>query len=52
MFPHAVMRALRKNKTLRYGVPMLVSAARKSVEAGFRKGWDLWSGWSETAGTL
>ncbi|XP_066884361.1 cytochrome c oxidase assembly protein COX16 homolog, mitochondrial isoform X1 [Kogia breviceps] len=26
MFAHAVMRALRKNKTLRYGVPMLVSA--------------------------
>nr|XP_008504947.1 PREDICTED: cytochrome c oxidase assembly protein COX16 homolog, mitochondrial-like [Equus przewalskii] len=24
MFPHAVMRALRKNKTLRYGVPMLL----------------------------
>ncbi|XP_036983225.2 cytochrome c oxidase assembly protein COX16 homolog, mitochondrial isoform X2 [Artibeus jamaicensis] len=24
MFTHAVTRALRKNKTLRYGVPMLV----------------------------
>ncbi|XP_047650642.1 cytochrome c oxidase assembly protein COX16 homolog, mitochondrial [Phacochoerus africanus] len=24
MFPHAVMRAFRKNKTLRYGVPMLL----------------------------
>ncbi|XP_007461007.1 PREDICTED: cytochrome c oxidase assembly protein COX16 homolog, mitochondrial-like isoform X1 [Lipotes vexillifer] len=24
MFAHAVMRALRKNKTLRYGVPMLL----------------------------
>lgn len=30
MFAPAVMRALRKNKTLRYGVPMLVSAVRKS----------------------
>ena len=29
MFAHAVKRALRKNKTLRYGVPMLVSAVRK-----------------------
>lgn len=29
MFTHAVTRALRKNKTLRYGVPMLVSAWRK-----------------------
>ncbi|XP_015417516.1 PREDICTED: uncharacterized protein LOC102757605 isoform X3 [Myotis davidii] len=24
MFTHAVTRALRKNKTLRYGVPMLI----------------------------
>lgn len=29
MFPQAVMRAFRKNKTLRYGVPMLVSAGRR-----------------------
>ncbi|TEA38639.1 hypothetical protein DBR06_SOUSAS110568, partial [Sousa chinensis] len=29
MFAPAVTRALRKNKTLRYGVPTLVSAVRK-----------------------
>lgn len=30
MFTHTVTRALRKNKTLRYGVPMLVSPEGKS----------------------
>lgn len=34
MFAPAVMRAFRKNKTLRYGVPMLVSGVRRI----FRKG--------------
>lgn len=52
MFTHALTRALRKNKTLRYGVPMLVSALKKSVGAGLRKGWDLKFGWVETAGKL
>ncbi|ELK32529.1 Cytochrome c oxidase assembly protein COX16 like protein, mitochondrial [Myotis davidii] len=28
MFTHAVTRALRKNKTLRYGVPMLVEGVK------------------------
>lgn len=52
MFAYAVRRALRKSKTLRYGVPMLVSAGRvKCVleaggEEGFRKG-----GTSRLAGT-
>lgn len=39
MSTQAVMRALRKNKTIRYGVPMLVSAGTKTCGAGFRKGW-------------
>lgn len=38
MSVHSVMRSLRKNKTLRYGVPMLVSAGRRTCGAGFRKG--------------
>ncbi|XP_017371977.1 cytochrome c oxidase assembly protein COX16 homolog, mitochondrial isoform X3 [Cebus imitator] len=36
MFAPAVMRALRKNKTLRYGVPMLVSGLDPEFEKRLR----------------
>lgn len=55
MFTHALTRALRKNKTLRYGVPMLVSALKKKCGGGImgsapqdsiaRRGTALCSGW-------
>lgn len=38
MFRQGVTRALRKNKTLRYGVPMLVSALRKRCGGGIAEG--------------
>ncbi|XP_045420728.1 cytochrome c oxidase assembly protein COX16 homolog, mitochondrial isoform X1 [Lemur catta] len=38
MFAPKVMRALRKNKTLRYGVPMLVSGMKKKCDAGVPEG--------------
>lgn len=46
MFTHALTRALRKNKTLRYGVPMLVSALKKKCGGGIAKavGPQVWLG--------
>ena len=38
MFIHAVTRAWRKNKTLRSGVPMLVSASAKKCAGRIAEG--------------
>lgn len=38
MSVHSVMRTLRKNKTLRYGVPMLVSAGGENAWGGIPEG--------------
>ena len=58
MFAYAVRRALRTNKTLRYGVPMLVSPAEGKVcvgggwGGGIPRGWDLKIGWDVSAVNL
>lgn len=54
VFAPAMMRALRRNKTLRFGVPMLVSAGRKMYGGGIPEGvgshvWQVGGDWGESA---